>query len=102
MAVFDEEVFGPVAAVIRVRDESEAVKLANQTRYGLGASVWTRDTERGERVARRLRCGMSFVNAMVKSDPRLPCGGIKDSGFGRELAGHGAREFTNVKTTWVR
>jgi len=101
MAAFDEEVFGPVAAVVRVRDEAEAVKLANHSRYGLGGSVWTADSGRGERIARRLHCGMSFVNAMVKSDPRLPCGGVKDSGYGRELAAHGIREFTNVKTVWI-
>jgi succinate-semialdehyde dehydrogenase/glutarate-semialdehyde dehydrogenase len=101
MAAFDEEVFGPVAAVTRVRDDQEAIRLANQTRYGLGASVWTADGERGERMIRRLRCGMGFVNAIVKSDPRLPCGGVKDSGYGRELAGQGVREFTNVKTVWI-
>ena len=101
MAAFDEEVFGPVAAIVRVRDEAEAVDLANHSRYGLGGSVWTADTRRGERVARRLHCGMSFVNAIVKSDPRLPCGGIKDSGHGRELAAHGIKEFTNVKTVWI-
>ena len=101
MAAFDEEVFGPVAAVTRVSGEAETIRLANQSRYGLGGSVWTRDIERGEHIARQLRCGMAFVNAMVKSDPRLPCGGIKDSGYGRELSWHGVREFTNVKTLWV-
>ena len=101
MPAFDEETFGPLAAVVRARDEAEAVALANQTRYGLGGSVWSADAARGERVARRLRCGMSFVNAVVKSDPRLPCGGVKDSGHGRELAGQGVRAFTNARTVWV-
>lgn len=102
MAAFDEELFGPVAAVSRARDEAEAVKLANQSRFGLGGSVWTSDLERGERIARQLVCGASFVNGMVKSDPRLPFGGIKASGFGRELSRHGMREFVNVKTLWIK
>ncbi|MDD5036727.1 MAG: NAD-dependent succinate-semialdehyde dehydrogenase [Methylococcaceae bacterium] len=102
MPAFEEELFGPVAAIVRVPDEAEALRLANRTRYGLGGSVWTADIERGERLARRLQCGMSFVNGMVKSDPRLPCGGIKASGFGRELSYHGIREFTNVKALWIR
>jgi succinate-semialdehyde dehydrogenase/glutarate-semialdehyde dehydrogenase len=102
MAAFDEEVFGPVAAVIRVRDEQEAVRLANHSRYGLGGSVWTGDSKRGERVIRQLQCGIGFVNAMVASDPRLPCGGIKDSGFGRELSVLGIREFANAKSVWIK
>ena len=101
MAAFDEEVFGPVAAIIRVRNEQEAVSLANQSRYGLGGSVWTTDIERGEHIVRQLNCGMGFVNAVVASDPRLPCGGIKESGFGRELSDHGIKEFTNIKTIWI-
>ncbi len=101
MPAFDEELFGPVAAVVRAADEDEAVALANRSRYGLGASVWTRDRERGERVGRRLASGMVFVNGMVKSDPRLPFGGVKDSGYGRELGHHGLREFVNVRTWWV-
>jgi len=101
MAAFDEEIFGPVAAITRVADEREAVRLANLSYYGLGGSVWTGDIQRGERIARQLQCGMAFVNAMVKSDPRLPCGGIKDSGFGRELSYHGVREFTQAKTYWI-
>ncbi|MCG3146483.1 MAG: Succinate semialdehyde dehydrogenase [NAD(P)+] Sad [Gammaproteobacteria bacterium] len=99
---YEEELFGPVAIVIRVGDESEAVRVANGSRYGLGASVWTRDAARGERVARLLESGMAFVNGLVKSDPRLPFGGVKASGFGRECSHHGIREFTNVKTVWVR
>lgn len=99
---YEEELFGPVAIVIRVADESEAVRVANGSRYGLGGSVWTRDTARGERVARQLESGMAFVNGLVKSDPRLPFGGVKASGFGRECSYHGIREFTNVKTVWIR
>jgi len=98
---FDEEVFGPVAAVIRVRDEAEAVRVANASRYGLGASVWTQDAARGERLACELEVGSVFVNGLVKSDPRLPFGGVKRSGYGRELSEFGLREFVNVKTVWV-
>jgi len=101
MAAFDEETFGPVAAVTRAADVDEAVALANASRYGLGGSVWTRDRARGEQVARRLECGCAFVNGIVKSDPRLPFGGVKDSGYGRELSALGIREFVNAKTVWV-
>jgi succinate-semialdehyde dehydrogenase/glutarate-semialdehyde dehydrogenase len=102
MPAFEEELFGPVASIIRVRDENEAIQMANASRFGLGGSIWTRDTERGERLARRLQCGLAFVNGMVKSDPRLPFGGVKSSGYGRELAQFGPREFTNIKTVWMR
>jgi succinate-semialdehyde dehydrogenase / glutarate-semialdehyde dehydrogenase len=101
MRAWDEEVFGPVALVATVADEDEAIEVANASRFGLGGSVWTRDIARGERLARRLECGAAFVNAMVKSDPRVPFGGVKDSGYGRELARHGIREFVNAKTVWV-
>jgi succinate-semialdehyde dehydrogenase/glutarate-semialdehyde dehydrogenase len=97
-----EEVFGPSAAVFSVSDEAEAIELANDIDYGLGASVWTEDLERGERLARDLEAGMTYVNQMVKSDPRLPFGGVKDSGYGRELARLGIREFVNRKTIWVQ
>lgn len=101
MPAYDEELFGPVAAILRVSDEAEAVRVANDTTYGLGGSVWTGDAARGERVAQQLECGAAFVNAIVKSDVRLPFGGTKRSGFGRELAEHGIHEFTNVKTVYV-
>ena len=101
MPAFDEEVFGPVAAVVRVRDEAEAVRVANASRYGLGASIWTGDPARGERLACELEVGSVFVNGLVKSDPRLPFGGVKRSGYGRELSEYGLREFVNVKTVWV-
>ncbi|WP_435361081.1 NAD-dependent succinate-semialdehyde dehydrogenase [Haloarchaeobius sp. DFWS5] len=97
-----EETFGPVAAVFRVDSEEEAVELANDTDYGLGASVWTSDLERGDKVARQLAAGCAYVNQLVKSDPRLPFGGVKMSGYGRELAGEGIREFVNRKTVWVQ
>lgn len=101
MPAYDEELFGPVASVIRVKDEAEAVHVANDTVFGLGASVWTRDKARGESVARRMRAGACFVNALVRSDVRLPFGGTKSSGFGRELAEHGIHEFMNIKTIYV-
>lgn len=101
MAAYEEELFGPVASILRVRDEAEAIKVANDTSFGLGGSVWTGDSERGNRVARQLQCGAAFVNAVVKSDVRLPFGGTKRSGFGRELAEHGIHEFMNIKSVYV-
>jgi len=97
-----EEVFGPAAAVFRVESEDEAVELANDSTYGLGGSVWTEDLDRGERVARRIESGCVFVNELTKSDPRIPFGGVKDSGYGRELSEHGIKEFLNEKTVWVQ
>ncbi len=103
MPAYEEELFGPVAAVIRAEDEDDAVRIANDTVFGLGAAVYTEDAARGERIAaERLEAGNCFVNGIVKSDPRLPFGGIKESGYGRELSPLGIREFTNVKTVWVR
>ena len=101
MPVYDEETFGPVAAVISVRDMEAAVAVANDSRFGLGGSVWTRDVEKGEAVARQIETGSMFVNGMTKSDPRLPFGGIKKSGYGRELSSFGIREFVNIKTIWI-
>jgi succinate-semialdehyde dehydrogenase/glutarate-semialdehyde dehydrogenase len=101
MRAWHEELFGPVATLVRVRDEADALRVANATAFGLGGSVWTRDRARGEAFARRLECGMAFVDGMVKSDPRLPFGGVKHSGHGRELAHHGLREFVNVQTLWI-
>ena len=98
MRAWSEELFGPVASIIRVKDEAEALAAANATDYGLGGSVWTKDLRRGEAFARQMQCGSAFVNVLVKSDARLPFGGIKKSGHGRELSYHGIREFVNVKT----
>ncbi|HSB41063.1 MAG TPA: aldehyde dehydrogenase family protein, partial [Methylomirabilota bacterium] len=101
MPAFDEETFGPVAAVVRAKDEADAVRLANASPYGLGASVWTRDRACAERMAAQIEAGSVFVNALVKSDPRLPFGGIKRSGYGRELSEYGIREFVNIKSVWI-
>ena len=102
MRAYTEELFGPVAIVIRARDESEALSIANGSEFGLGGSVWTRDSQRGERIARQIESGCTFVNGFVKSDPRLPFGGIKRSGYGRELSTHGIHEFVNAKTIWIK
>jgi succinate-semialdehyde dehydrogenase / glutarate-semialdehyde dehydrogenase len=102
MAIYHEETFGPVAAVIAARDVDDAVTIANDSEFGLGAAIFTGDVELGERVARdRLQAGSCFVNALVASDPRLPFGGIKTSGYGRELSDLGMREFLNAKTVVV-
>ncbi len=102
MPAYDEELFGPVAAIIGAKDEEDAVRIANDTIFGLGAAVFTKDTERGERVARKLEAGSTFVNSAVASDPRLPFGGIKESGYGRELGSYGIKEFMNAKTVYVK
>ncbi len=101
MPVYNEETFGPVAAVIRVRDAEEALRVANDTEFGLGSSIWTNDVERAEMMAERVEAGLVFVNGMVASDARLPFGGVKKSGYGRELSSYGIREFTNIQTVWV-
>lgn len=103
MPAHDEELFGPVAPIIAAADEEEALRIANETEFGLGAAVFTRDVARGERIAAEvLEAGSCFVNGQVKSDPRLPFGGIKESGYGRELSHEGIKEFVNTKTVWVR
>ncbi len=102
MEGFDNELFGPVASVIRAKDDAHAVELANNSQFGLGSGVFTTNNERGERLALQLEAGSSFVNKLVVSDPRLPFGGIKNSGYGRELAAYGIREFVNTKTIWIK
>ncbi|HEY0781773.1 MAG TPA: aldehyde dehydrogenase family protein, partial [Thermoanaerobaculia bacterium] len=103
MPAYDEELFGPVAALIAVDSEEEAIRVANDSVFGLGAAVFTRDAARGEAIAaHRLTAGSCFVNALVRSDPRLPFGGIRQSGYGRELGTFGILEFVNVKTVYVR
>jgi len=102
MAAYREELFGPVASILTARDRAHAIRLANDTTFGLGAAVFTADVEEGERIARdELNAGCSFVNSFVRSDPRLPFGGVMDSGYGRELGRHGIHEFVNAKTVWV-
>lgn len=103
MPAYDEELFGPVAAIISVKDEKEAVKVANDSIFGLGAAVFTEDVKKGERIAAiELEAGSCYVNSFVKSDPRLPFGGIKESGYGRELSHYGIKEFVNIKTVYVK
>lgn len=101
MTAFCEETFGPVAAIIRVRNADEAITVANDTEFGLGAAIWTADPARGRELARRIEAGAVFVNGMTASDPRYPFGGIKRSGYGRELGVYGIREFVNIKTLWI-
>lgn len=103
MPAYDEELFGPVASVIKVKNEEEGIKTANDTSFGLGAAVFTKDIENGERIAKNeLAAGSCFVNEFVKSDPRLPFGGINESGYGRELSVFGIKEFVNIKTVYVK
>ncbi len=103
MPAYGEELFGPVAAIIPARDDADAIRIANDSCFGLGAAVFTRDVERGEAIAaRELDAGNCFVNAFVRSDPRLPFGGVKESGYGRELGDFGAYEFVNIKTVYIR
>jgi succinate-semialdehyde dehydrogenase/glutarate-semialdehyde dehydrogenase len=99
---YREEIFGPVALLFRVKDAEEAVRIANDSDFGLGASAWTRDPREQDRFVTDLEAGMVFINAMVASDPRVPFGGIKQSGFGRELSYQGIREFVNIKTVWIQ
>ncbi|HEY2945417.1 MAG TPA: aldehyde dehydrogenase family protein [Vicinamibacteria bacterium] len=101
MPAYDEETFGPVAAVIRVEDADDALRAANDTDFGLGSNIWTGDVERGKRLAEKVEAGLVFINGMVASDARLPFGGVKRSGYGRELSEYGIKEFTNIQTVWV-
>ena len=101
MAVYAEETFGPVAVILLAEDDDDAVRIANDTEYGLAASVWSQDQQRALELGKRIETGALFINAVVGSDPRIPFGGIKRSGYGRELGSAGIREFTNMRTVWV-
>ncbi len=103
MPAYDEELFGPVAAIIEAKDEEDAIRIANDSIYGLGGAIFSRDTKHAEKIAEeQLQAGSIFVNDFVRSDARLPFGGIKQSGYGRELSSYGLREFVNIKTVFVR
>jgi succinate-semialdehyde dehydrogenase/glutarate-semialdehyde dehydrogenase len=99
---YREELFGPVAAIIRAENEEDALRIANETSFGLGSSIWSKDTARAEQLAAQIQAGSTFINGIVKSDPRLPFGGVKASGYGRELSKLGILEFVNAKTVWIR
>jgi succinate-semialdehyde dehydrogenase/glutarate-semialdehyde dehydrogenase len=102
MPAFDDEIFGPVASLIKVEDEEDAVRIANDSPFGLGASIWTSNIEKAKQMATEIESGSVFINGIVKSDPRLPFGGIKNSGYGRELSHYGIKEFVNIKSVWVK
>ena len=101
MRMFDEEIFGPAAAVVVAKDSDQAIELANASSYGLGFSIWTKDTAKAEKIAAKVEAGLVFINAIVASDPRLPFGGVKKSGYGRELSAFGIHEFVNIQSVWV-
>ncbi|VAX21180.1 Succinate-semialdehyde dehydrogenase [NAD]; Succinate-semialdehyde dehydrogenase [NADP+], partial [hydrothermal vent metagenome] len=102
MLAYSEELFGPVAIMIRVKDENEAIQIANDSPFGLGAAIWTKDIEKGKELAKQIESGAVFINGLVKSDPRLPFGGVKSSGYGRELSHYGIKEFVNIKSVWIK
>jgi len=102
MCAFEEETFGPVMAVMPIENIDEALAVANNTNYGLGSSIWTASTSKSLRAVHELQAGQVAVNGIVKTDPRLPSGGIKQSGYGRELGPHGIREFVNAKQVWIK
>ncbi len=102
MPAYNEEIFGPVASLIKAKDENDAVNIANDSNFGLGASLWTNDLNKAKKLAAKIESGNVFINGMVKSDPRLPFGGVKNSGYGRELSHYGIKEFVNIKTVWVK
>ena len=102
MPAYDDEMFGPVASLIRAEDDEDAIRIANDSNYGLGASLWTNDMNKAKKLATKIEAGSVFINGLVKSDPRLPFGGIKLSGYGRELSHYGIKEFVNIKTVWIK
>jgi len=102
MPAYEQELFGPVASVITVKDEEEAIFTANDTDFGLGASLWTKNIKKAKNIVSQIDSGSVFINGMVKSDPRLPFGGVKLSGYGRELSHYGIKEFVNIKTVWIK
>lgn len=102
MPAYDDEIFGPVASLIKAKDAEDAVRIANDSPFGLGASIWTKDINKAKRMATEIESGCVFINGMVKSDPRLPFGGIKNSGYGRELSHYGIKEFVNIKSVWIK
>lgn len=102
MAAYNEELFGPVASVFKAKDENDAIRIANDSDFGLGASLWTNDLDKAKELAHKIESGSVFINGLVKSDPRLPFGGVKISGYGRELSHYGIKEFVNIKTVWIK